>query len=91
VSTDWNVHCVECDSTHKFNDANHMVDEMKLLVKHAAAIAGLAPLLTESRDISFRLGQYGGYGDIEADRFALHLGHKLWPINEYGELLAEEL
>lgn len=84
MSTDWNVHCADCDVTHTFNDANHMLPEMRLLVKYAPAIAGLAPLMDESRDVRLKLGECGTYGDIEPAWFATHLGHRLCPISEYG-------
>lgn len=83
MSTDWNIHCVDCNSTHMFSDANHQEDLMRVLIRHRDAIASIAPLLAESRsDIEF--GTH--WGSIDASWFAEHKGHKLQPINEYGRL-----
>lgn len=86
MSTDWNVHCVDCNDTHRFNDANHMDDLMWTLCKHADVIAGLAPLLASNRD-DVELRTY--WGRIDADWFAQHKGHKLVPISEYGDLATQ--
>ncbi len=83
MSTDWNVHCVDCNVTHTFNDANHQDQLMAMLCKHSAAIAGLADLLRETPDVEFKTY----WGAIDADWFRKHLGHKLVPIDEYGALL----
>lgn len=80
MSTDWNIRCVDCNVVHKFDDANHQDDLMVILIKHRDAIAALAPLLTECRDIEFRVY----YGGIDAAWFAAHAGHKLIPHDEYG-------
>jgi len=87
MSTDWNVHCVDCKSTHVFNDANHQDTLMALLCKHADAIADLAPLLREGAGQDIAIKTY--WGDVDADWFARHRGHKLVPISEYGDLLAQ--
>lgn len=86
MSTDWNVHCVDCEETHTFNDANHMDETMAALCKHAAAIAALAPLLAECRTVLLAVE---GYGAIDAAWFVKHLGHRLVPISEYGYLLTQ--
>jgi hypothetical protein len=84
MSTDWNVHCVDCNDTHGFNDANHEDKLMATLCKHADAIAALAPLLAEG---SVTLHTY--WGDVDPRWFAQHKGHKLVPISEYGDLLTQ--
>jgi hypothetical protein len=86
VSTDWNVHCLDCKSTHKFDDANHMDDVMASLCTHAAAIAALAPLLAESRHVQLVVEHHGG---VDAAWFVTHLGHRLVPISEYGDILGQ--
>ena len=86
MSTDWNVHCLDCKETHTFCDANHMDAEMATLCKHAAAIAALAPLMAESDYLEFRLGSRG---EIDTTWFAKHAGHRLVPISEYGDILGQ--
>lgn len=83
MSTDWNVHCLDCKDTHTFSDANHMDHVMAALCKHATAIAALAPLLLESDYIRLEVS---GYGAIDAAWFAKHLFHRLVPISEYGDI-----
>jgi len=88
MSTDWHVHCRDCKETFTFNDANRMSEVMASLCKHAAAIAALAPLLREQpNDLMFAVGYSGNYGSIDPAWFAKHLGHRLVPISEYGDLL----
>lgn len=86
MSTDWNVHCVDCNDTLGFNDANHQDELMALLCKHGDAIAALADLMRDGR-FDVKLETY--YGAIDADWFATHKGHKLVPISEYGDLLTD--
>lgn len=88
MSTDWNVHCMDCNETHTFDDANHRDVEMAALCKHAAAIAALVPLMEDvtSRGVDLDLGLYG-YGRIEPRWFAKHLGHRLVPRSEYGDFM----
>jgi hypothetical protein len=85
MSTDWNVHCVDCKDTHTFDDANHQDTLMALLCKHADAIATIAPLLAADGCIEFRTM----WGRIDPAWFAQHKGHKLVPISEYGDLLTQ--
>ena len=81
MSCDWNVHCKTCGDTHRFDDANHAVELMRALVKHASAIALLAPLFNEGvYDVELRTP----YGWIDVAWFAQHAGHALVPIDEYG-------
>ena len=83
MSTDWHVHCVDCNVSHTFDDANHQDRLMLLLIKHADAIASLAALQSEDRSIELRTL----WGQIEANWFLNHRGHTLMPIDEYGRLL----
>lgn len=83
MSTDWNVHCVDCKSTHHFSDANHQDELMLALCRHAEAIAALLELQKEARfDIQLRTL----WGDVDIAWFREHLGHQLLPIDEYGRL-----
>lgn len=84
MSTDWNVKCLDCDDVCTFDDANHQDVLMSMLCKHAEAIAALAPLLA-SACIELRTD----YGPIDATWFARHVGHRLRPISEYGDLLGQ--
>jgi hypothetical protein len=89
VSTDWNIRCLDCKDTFTFRDANHLTAEMWTLIKHADAIAGLAPLFCEwgsGVGLEFCLSSYGA---IDPAWFAQHRGHKLEPISEYGYLDSE--
>jgi hypothetical protein len=85
VSADWNIKCLDCNSIHGFDDANHEDELMALLCMHADVIAALAPLLTANRDIEFRTR----WGSICPDWFQTHKGHRLCPIDEYGGLLGQ--
>lgn len=87
MSTDWDIFCVDCKTQHRFNDANHRADMMRAIIKHAPVIAALVPLFNE-RDI-WSLELKTTYGRIDAQWFLEHLGHKLVPISEYGEIDGE--
>lgn len=97
MSCDWHIICLDCgeanttygEHVHRFNDANHKDEEMWTLIRHADSIAAAADVIAEGIDIHFSLGSHNGgfgYGDIDAAWFKRHLGHQLWPINEYGAL-----
>ncbi len=84
MSTDWNVKCLDCNTEHHFNGANHQDELMAQLCKHANAIADIAPLLLNS-DVTLETL----WGQVDAAWFARHKGHTLAPINEYGDLLGQ--
>lgn len=93
MSCDWNIHCVTCNSTHKFDDANHQDDLMRFLIKHAAAIAALATMMEDAQSIPSCSPTLFAVGDaiqpcwrISPRWFAAHLGHDLRPISEYGDV-----
>ena len=82
MSTDWNVHCLDCNDTHNFSDANHSVPLMRSLIRHAAALGGLAPI---RKDLSYwDLEVRTHHGPIDLEWFQKHAAHRLVPINEYG-------
>lgn len=83
MSTAWDIRCVDCESIHGFDDANHRDREMFVICKHASAIAALVALADELGD-ALRL-QLDSYGDIDLHWFAKHAGHRLEPISEYGD------
>ena len=83
MSTDWNVHCVDCNDTHWFNDANHQDRMMSLLIKHADAISALVELVQQDGCIELSTL----WGRIDPAWFHRHKGHILKPIDEYGRLL----
>ncbi len=89
MSCRWHIRCVDCNETHEFVDATRMLDVMFSLCDHAAAIAALAPLLAEQPD---ELWIQVGYqnGSAKAAWFLQHLGHRLCPIDEYGDLATDE-
>lgn len=86
MSTNWYVHCLDCQDTHRFDGANHLDEEMATLCKHADAIAAIAPLIDEA-GISIDLRT--SVGNINPDWFVRHKRHKLIPINEYGAVLGQ--
>jgi len=86
MSTDWHVHCLDCAETHTFDDANWRDDDMALICKHAAAIAALAPLVSES-GIAVELRT--AFGRIDTEWFLKHAPHKLVPISEYGAFMEQ--
>ena len=83
MSTDWNVHCVDCNVTHTFSDANHQDGLMMKICQHADEIASLAELVDDGSDIELRTH----WGRIDPRWFRTHMGHNLMPISEYGDLL----
>lgn len=89
MSCDWNVHCIDCNETHRFDDANHMVGLMRFLVAHAGEIAAMAPFFRAARanvDAS-NIEQPRVYqGRIDPEWFEKHAGHRLAPISEYGDI-----
>lgn len=92
MSCDWNIICLDCSKDghseiHRFNDANHQDAWMWTLIRHHEAIAALDDLNLEPKiEINFTLGFSGSYGRIDTAWFKRHLGHQLWPIDEYGRL-----
>jgi hypothetical protein len=86
MSCDWNLHCVTCNSTHGFDDANHQIKLMMLLIKHRHAIAGLDSLNLETEMLGHELAVDVGYGRIRTRWFATHHNHELRPIDEFGRL-----
>lgn len=86
MSTDWNIKCLDCDDEHRFNDASHCDEEMAVLVKHAAAIAALHPLVSEfARTYDLELSF--SHGRVHIDWFFAHAGHRLVSISEYGHFM----
>lgn len=83
MSCDWDVYCKTCDDAQGIPNANHREDLMWVLVKHAAAIAGLAALLDDDPWCTIEL-RFGEYQSIDPRWFAKHLGHELVAIDEYG-------
>jgi hypothetical protein len=86
MSTDWNIHCVDCNDTLTFNDANHCDTEMATIIRHADVIAALVPLMN---DLGHWIEFKSYYGDIDPRWFAQHRGHRLRPISEYGHFLEQ--
>lgn len=83
MSCDYHVYCRSCSEQHPFMDANHGDRLMHHLIRHAAAIAALVPLIHESPEsIDFRVF----YGHIDPSWFARHLGHDLCVRDEYGKI-----
>jgi hypothetical protein len=88
MSTDWNVHCLDCNNTLHFDDANHQLGLMRALCRHAKAIAPLAELV-EDPDVGWAVDLRTSYGPIDPRWFKQHATHRLAPISEYGDLDGE--
>jgi|SRR5262245_9707713 len=83
MSCDYHVFCVDCQSRHDFNDANHREGLMRHFVTHRDAIAAIAPLLAATNG-DLELKTY--YGHVDASWFVAHAGHELRVIDEYGKI-----
>lgn len=84
MSRCWNIRCVTCEVT-EYVGINHGDAEMRLLIKHAQAIAALAPLFAEAAESRLSLDLHAGIAcGIDPMWFAAHRGHELRPIDEYG-------
>lgn len=88
MSCDWHVHCLTCKETCRFQDANHQVGLMQVLIEHAAQIAELDALI--QRPILGDISLTTSYGPVDTSFFARHWHHTLVPINEYGGFFESE-
>jgi len=88
MSCDWNIYCRACDATHTFNDANHRLELMQLLIEHRHAIAGLAELFEHTEHPGLVLQT--GFGRVDPMWFLHHSGHPLVPISEYGDIIPKD-
>jgi hypothetical protein len=88
MSCDWNIHCKTCHDTLEFGDANHATDLMRVLIKHAPAIAALAPLIDDPGTF-YELELNAGRWRIDISWFAAHARHELVPIDEYGRFATD--
>lgn len=92
MSNSYDLRCVDCAETHSFDD-NRSTESIQTLIRHADAIAALAPMMAEEPFLncpSLTLGfNRGSCGAIDAAWFAAHAGHHLAVIDEYGRLLDE--
>lgn len=86
MSCDWNLRCVTCAETHAFDDANHQINLMLLLIKSRHEIAALYCLDLSMIGLSKRLDVDVGYGRVSLKWFADHHEHDIQPIDEYGRL-----
>jgi hypothetical protein len=84
MSCDWNIFCLDCEETERFNDANHQVDLMRDIIKAAPGIAALAPYWKYLKNHDVELNTH--YGHINVEFFAKHATHRLVPRSEYGEI-----
>ena len=85
MSCDWNVHCLDCDDTHEFNDANHRVELMRALAKLGPEIALAAAVVEKIRavsndDFEFRFA----FGCLDTAWWREHGAHRLIARDEYG-------
>jgi hypothetical protein len=81
MSCEWNIHCVDCDADAGM-PVNHGDGLMRGLIDRRGAIERLADLLTST---SWSLGLTVDGVDVPVRFFAAHAGHRLEPLNEYGE------
>lgn len=87
MSCDWDIKCVDCDEEHGFDDMNHKDDLMHVLIRHADAIAAFHTAMCD-RDMDDGVGLATKYPErrINTAFFKKHQGHRLRPVNEYGQL-----
>lgn len=83
MSCYWHIQCVTCNETLVFDNANHAERSMSEIIAHADVLARI-PF---GGDIHVRFDCLDGY--IDTGWFAVHEGHKLIPIDEYGRLLTQ--
>jgi hypothetical protein len=89
MSCYWHIQCLTCGVRNSFYNANHADRAMAIIVKHAKAIAALAPFLEEiDRETTIEFGILNE-GAIDVAWFAAHQDHDLRPINEYGQLFGQ--
>lgn len=82
MSCDWDVYCKTCKSHCGIPDANHRLEEMRMLIKHRHAVASLVVLKDE---LQFGWLDFEVCGrSIDIAWFALHCDHELVPMDEYG-------
>lgn len=92
MSCKWNVHCLDCNTTKIVGEwTKNDPEAVAALCKHAGVIAALAPVL---KDVHLTYAgivlcrKWSNNGEtIDVEWFARHDGHRLMPINEYGELI----
>jgi hypothetical protein len=83
LSCDWDVWCVTCgEAVTCFSDANHQVDMMRALVRHAPAIAAFATVFDDPQ-LDLRIET--PWGCVVPRDFAEHADHELVPRDEYGQ------
>ena len=85
MSCDWNIRCVTCNSTHEFQDANHCLNLMLILIKHAKVIGALDELMQDDTTWA-DIDLITQYGRIDTGWFKTHCEHELRAIDEYGRL-----
>lgn len=90
MSCDWDVRCMDCGEDLGVPDANNRDDVMRTLIGCADALATLGAALIQVDNANQRTSiecevSVSGYR-FDPLWFAQHSGHKLRPVNEYGEL-----
>jgi len=81
MSRDFHVYCALCNERHDFQDANWQEDLMRELIRNQEAIAALGSLCLGA-DVWLDTN----YGRVDTGWFALHVGHGLVVIDEYGKV-----
>lgn len=86
MSCSYHIKCLDCDDELRFDNTNHKDDEMRVLIANAGLVADLAPVVRAlgGWPAALTLGQ--NYGEIDTEWFAKHRGHRMQPIDEYGQL-----
>lgn len=86
MSTYWLVLCADCNVEHAGLRVNRREDLIWAITRHADAIAALVPLFEEQSTWgTASLTVNSSDGALDPRWFAEHRGHKLVPINEYGQ------
>jgi len=89
MSCKWNIVCLDDGEEHGLLEANHMELLAWKISQNAPAFAALLPLTDVVRLVATGEGGWGDYGTLSSKWFAKHATHRLWPQNEYGELLGD--
>lgn len=97
MSRKWNIKCTVCADPKKpvhldeailklGEGSNHNEPAAVAVAKAAAALAALGKAVPAAQVSAGSFGLSWGYGDVHAAWFAVHEGHKLVVVDEFGEL-----
>jgi hypothetical protein len=93
MSTDYDVYCLDCDSSAGFYDANHQFELMREVAKHGPFLGAACRFLLElgvsanqRSTYELKVGSYGtAHYMVDFEWWAKHGDHRLVSRSEYGE------